>query len=188
MQTEGRLMHIAPITSSGLPPSEHNFCHFLAADPQMNGTEAYLKINPNVKRKSAKDQAAIFLKKPEVRAYITRLLEERQKRLEVDEDWVISRLREICDRCMQAVPVYGRNENMIGDDDDPERVPEPIYYKFDAGGATKALELMGRHMKMFSDKTESGGVSVKVNVNLGYDQEGNAKPVIEGEFQRVGTG
>jgi phage terminase small subunit len=179
-------MHIVPVTSSGLAASEHNFCHYLVADPQMNETEAYLKVNPNVKRKSACDCARRFLAKEEVRAYVAHLLEERSKRMEMDEDWVIGRLRDICDRCMQAVPVYGR-ELSTEEEEDNDRVPEPIYYKFDANGATKALELIGKHMKMFSDKTDSGGTSVMVNINLGYDVNGNAKPIIEGEFKRVGT-
>lgn len=179
-------MHLVQLTASGLPPSEHNFCHYLVADPQMNEREAYLKVNPNVKRKSAAMQARRFLAKPEVTAYITKLLEERQKRMEMDEDWVIGRLRDICDRCMQATPVYGR-DGSAQDDDDPERVPEPIYYKFDAGGATKALELIGKHMKMFSDKTDAGGVNVSIGINLGFDPDGNARPVIEGEFSRDGT-
>lgn len=179
-------MHIVQLTASGLPASEHNFCHYLVADPQMNEAEAYMKVAPGVKRKSATQQAGRFLAKPEVREYIGKLLEERQKRMEMDEDWVIGRLRDICDRCMQAVPVYGR-DGSAQDDDDPERVPEPIYYKFDAGGATKALELIGKHMKMFSDKTDAGGTSVSININLGRDDDGKPRPVIEGTFSRDGT-
>jgi hypothetical protein len=59
---------------------------------------------------------------------------------------------------------------------------EPSYYKFDAAGALKSLELMGRHMKMFSDKVDGSNLSVDVSINLGGD-----KPVIEGNYKRVAS-
>lgn len=173
-------------TISGLPFTEHNFCHFLVSDPQMNETEAYLKINPEIERKSACQQAGRYLAKPEVREYLGKLLEERQKRLQMDEDWVVGRLRDIHDRCMQAEPVY--SQIIMKDTETGEAIePEPIYYKFDAAGATKALELIGKHMKMFSDKTDAGTTNVQVNIRLGYDDKGKEKPAIEGSFKRVGT-
>jgi phage terminase small subunit len=154
------------------------------ADPQMNETAAYMKVAPNVKRKSAFMQAKRFLAKPAVITYLGRLLEERQARLEMDVDWVVSRLRDIHDRCMQSIPVYlpGQSELSTGGDGEPV---DPIFFKFDANGAIKALELIGKHMKMFSDKTDAGSTNVQVNINLGYDEEGRAK-LIEGEFKRVG--
>lgn len=180
-------MHIVIPTKSGLAPPEHNFCHFLVADPQMNETEAYLKVCPDILRSSAGVQAGRYLAKDEVRTYIGKLLEERQKRMEMDEDWVVGRLRDIHDRCMQAEPVFGSTIPK----EDPETgeliEPEPLYFKFDAAGATKALELIGKHMKMFSEKTDAGTTFVQVNINLGRDEDGNAKPIIEGEFKRVGT-
>ena len=177
------MAEIAVLTKSGLPPIKHNFCHYLVADPQMDGTEAYLKVNPDVKRKSASMQASRYLEDPEIRVYIGQLLEERQKRLEMDEDWVMSSLRDIHDRCMQAEPVY--NHQSVVRDEDGEDTGEriPIYAKFDANGALKALELIGKHLKMFSDKVDAGNMNVALNLNLGGDQ-----PAIEGKFTRDGKG
>lgn len=177
-------MHLIVPTKSGLPPAEHSFCHYLAADPQMNGTEAYLKVRPSVKRHTAEQMASKWVKRPEIREYLGLVLAERQKRMEMDEDWVISRLRDICDRCMQAEPVWEGNRYKR-DDETMEMVEqEPAYYKFDATGATKALELIGRHMRMFSDKVDVAQMNVSMKLNLG----GEDKPAIEGDFKRVGHG
>lgn len=168
---------IAIPTRSGLPAAQHSFCHYIVADPQMDAASAYLKVNPEIGNKSAANGSYRYMKMPEIRTYIGVLLERREKRMEMDEDWVIRSLREIYDRCMESEPVYGKN-GVLNDDGE---IAEPIYYKFDANGATKSLELIGKHMKMFSDKVDVANMNVTVMMQLG----GN-KPVIEGEFKRVG--
>jgi len=163
-------------TQSGLPPHEHSFCHHLICDPALDGTEAYLKVSPNVARKTANGMATKYLKKPKIREYIGELLKKRQKRMEMDEDWVMHGLRDIYDRCMEAEPVYGKNAQP----DELGVMPEPIYFKFDANGATKALELIGKHMRMFSDKVDVANMTVQVALSLGENKE-----PIEGEYKRV---
>ena len=63
----------------------------------------------------------------------------------VDSDWVVERLREVAERCMQAVPPPAPK---AGAD------PAPGVWKFDAGSAIRALNLLGKQMGMFSDKVE----------------------------------
>ena len=171
-------MNIVPKTND-LTPLERNFAHFLVADPKMCQTEAMLKVNPELTRKTANDRGKKLVKKQAIRAYIEKLLVERQNRLEMDEDWVIMRLRDIHDRCVQATPVWEGHRYKRNDETGEQEETEPSYYKFDATGALKALELIGRHMRMFSDKVDAGQLNVGVNINLGGE-----KPVIEGKFQR----
>jgi phage terminase small subunit len=180
-------MHIAVPTKSGLPPREHNFCHFLAADPIMDVGSAYLKVNPDMQKRNAKVAGTRFLQDPNVVDYLGVLLEERKKRLEMDEDWVVMQLRNVYDRCMQNEPVYGPGSAVLDDEGNETGETVPLYYKFDANGSTKALELIGKHMKMFSDKTSAGTANFAININLGASAEGEQKPVIEGEFKRVGA-
>jgi phage terminase small subunit len=179
-------MHLVVPTKSGLPAREHSFCHFLVADPSMDATAAMLKVKPELKHKAAYQAAGRILEKEEARVYIGSLLEERQKRLEMDEDWVVGRLRDVHDRCMQNEPVFGAGSQLMDAEGEPTGEVIPIYYKFDAAGAIKSLELIGKHMKMFSDKTASGSTTVSISINLGADTDGNEKPAIEGEFTRVG--
>lgn len=167
------------VRTSDLTASERNFAHFLVADPKMCHIEAYLKINPELSRKSAATKGKKLCKSPRVRQFIEKLLSERQQRLEMDEDWVIMRLRDIHDRCMQATPVWEGHRYERDDETGEMEEKDPSYYKFDAPGALKALELIGRHMRMFSDKVDAGQLTVGVQINLGDNKE-----PIEGKFQR----
>lgn len=175
-------MHIVTVTpESDLSPDRYNFCRFLVADPQMNHKEAYLKVSPGVTDKSATKMANKWLKEPPVMKYITELMLARQKRLEIDEDWVINRLRDIHDRCVQAEPVWEGQRYKRNDETGEMEEKEPTYYKFDATGALKALELMGKHMRMFSDKTDGAPMQLDIKIDLGSKKE-----PIEGQFKRVG--
>jgi len=180
-------MHIVVPTKSGLPPKEHNFCHFLAADPKMDPTDAYHKVCPEITKQSAHRAGLRMLLDNAVMEYLGLLLQERQKRLEMDEDWVMHQLRNVYDRCMQNEAVYGPGSAVLDDEGNETGETVPLYYKFDASGSIKALELIGKHMKMFSDKTGAGSTNVQVNINLGADPEGVSKGIIDGEFKRVGS-
>ena len=168
---------IAVPTKSGLPPAQHSFCHFLVADPKQDPTQAYLKVVPDAKKTTAQQQAWRYMKKPEVREYLQVLMEERQKRLEIDEDWVIMRLRDIHDWCTQADVVTTWK---TVDEETGETEQVPVYAKFDATGALKALELIGKHMKMFSDKVDGNALHMSMELNFSGDQQ----PAIEGTFTR----
>ena len=58
----------------------------------------------------------------------------------LDRSWVISRLMSVTERCMQAEPVLDKNSQPTGE------------YKFDSAGANRALELLGKTMRMFDAK------------------------------------
>lgn len=63
----------------------------------------------------------------------------------VDQEWVVLHLREVAERCMQAVPPPAPKAGAE---------PAPGVWKFDAGSAIRALNLLGKQMGMFSDKVE----------------------------------
>jgi len=61
----------------------------------------------------------------------------------VTREWVVARLREVAERCMQAAPAA------------PARGAagaEGPQYKFDAGAAIRALGLLGKHLGMFGSR------------------------------------
>ena len=66
---------------------------------------------------------------------ITERQKERQQRTEVSQDYVIENLKEIVERSMQRQ----------GDDE------------YDPRAAAKSLELLGRHLGMFTDKIDVKG-------------------------------
>lgn len=59
--------------------------------------------------------------------------------------WVIERLMTVVDRCMQAEPVLDRDGNETGE------------FKFDSGGANRALQLLGQELGMFTPREEKPG-------------------------------
>lgn len=97
--------------------------------------------------------------------YISRAIEEaksnRAERTELTADWVISRLKQVAERCMQPKPVKQfdfAERKMI------HRVDEgtgELLFTMDAAGANRALELLGKHQGLFSERMKVEG-EVKV--------------------------
>ena len=62
--------------------------------------------------------------------------------MEVDADWVVRRLVQNLQRAMQFVPVLDSEGNPIGE------------YRWSGSVANKALELLGKHLGMLTDRQE----------------------------------
>lgn len=101
------------------------------------------------------------LKKPEIASAIQSAMDSRSQRTEITADYVLAGIQEIAERCLQRVPVMdGRGEDRKQATDEEGR----HVWTFDAAGANKAFENLGKHLKLFTDKLEhSGGVTVNVN-------------------------
>jgi phage terminase small subunit len=104
-----------------------------------NATQA--AIRSGYSNKTAYSQGQRLLKNVEIKAAIDLELSKQAKRTGINADYVLNSLKEIADRCMQKVMVM-------------EMGLPTGEWKFDAGGATKALELLGKHLKLFTDKTD----------------------------------
>lgn len=85
------------------------------------------------------------LNKPEIKQAIDAAMSERQQRTSITADYVLHSLHEIAQRCMQKSPVMTKGEQAI--DEEGRHL-----WTFDARNAIRALELIGRHMGMFTDK------------------------------------
>ena len=78
-----------------------------------------------------------------VQARITELQSMAAEKAGLSKEWVIERLMQVAERCMQAEPVKDAKGNETGE------------YLFNASGANRALELLGKEHGMFVEKTES---------------------------------
>lgn len=87
----------------------------------------------SINRRKAGVAGSLMLRRPSVIQRVNQLCAERLARTQVTADWVLASLREIVLRCMQGVEVL-----------DQEGKPTGVW-KFDSKGATKALELLGKH-------------------------------------------
>lgn len=113
----------------------------------LNGTQAAIEAGytPGKDNASAAVRASKLLKDPRVRAYRDALLRESVDDMALTRENVLLRQLEIYQRCMSAVPV------MIWDSEQKEWV-ESGTWRFDAKGATKALENIAKLLGMEAPK------------------------------------
>lgn len=115
----------------------------------LNATAA--AIRAGYSEKSARKVGSNLLTLPHVQAAIEEALAERRERVEVTQDQVIVDLLEIKERCLQRSPVVDRRGDQIQDDEGRD------VWSFNAKDAIRALELLGKHLGMFTEKREISG-------------------------------
>lgn len=81
-----------------------------------------------------------------VREAIEKAQAKRARRVEVTQDYVLSNLVEVVERTMQRAPVLDRKGEQVTDEEGR------AVWTFDAKGANRALELLGKHLGIFTDK------------------------------------
>ena len=98
-------------------------------------------------------QAHQLLENTRVAAALAAKQAERAERTEETADGVLRDLRAVADRCMQGVEVCDSEGRKTGE------------WRFNASGANRALELIGKHLAMFIERKEvefPKGVPVQV--------------------------
>ena len=121
----------------------------------LNATQA--AIRAGYSEKSAARIGVELLNKTHIAQAVATAQAKRARRVEVTQDYVLSNLVEIVERTMQRAPVTNRKGEQIMDED------ARAVWTFDAKGANKALELLGKHLGIFTDKVQtevSGGLTI----------------------------
>ncbi len=111
-----------------------------------NGTKA--AIRAEYSEKSAAEQACRLLRNVKVQEIIKKNVQIRADAVDLSIEWVLERLRELVERCMQLKPVFAKV--------DGEWI-ETGEFKFDSTGANKALESIGKYFAMFTEKRKVEG-------------------------------
>lgn len=78
-----------------------------------------------------------ILTNPNVQKVLRRLRNERMSRTLITSDWVLTKIVQLIERCMQSQPVLDDDGNPTGE------------YKFDSAGAAKGLQMLMKHMGLF---------------------------------------
>lgn len=128
-------------------PKQELFCKEFIVD--INATQA--AIRSGYSEKTAKQIGSKLLTKHDLRTRIAELMDERSKRTLVDADFVVRTLIEVQARCLQKIPVMvfdPVDKVMVQKKDDEDR----DVWMFDSNGANRSLELLGRHLAMFTEK------------------------------------
>lgn len=135
----------------------------------LNATRAYKVAYPSVKKdETAAVNGSKLLRNTKVADYISRRMEERQKRTEVTQDMVVQELAAIAfAKATDYAEVSGgyvavRPTTELSD----RQISAIAGIKEGANGIEiklndkeKALELLGRHLGMFRDKVEVSGLN-----------------------------
>ena len=88
-------------------------------------------------------KACLLAKNDKVMIRLEALQNEFKERNMITAEYVLNSIKNVAERCMQAEPVMIRDgRDWIGSGE----------YKFDSSGANKALELLGKHLKLFTEK------------------------------------
>ena len=124
----------------------------------LNATAAYKRAGYIAQGNSAEVNACVLLSNPKVAVAVQDSMKKRSEELEIDARYVLSTIKETVERCRQVAPVLDRKGEqvyvMVGDGLDAKLAPA---FTFDSTAVLKGAELLGRHLKMFTDKTEHSG-------------------------------
>lgn len=119
-----------------LTPKMKKFCLEYLKD--LNATQA--AIRAGYSKHTAKSIGVENLTKPAIKEFLDKKQQQHEEQSDVTIEWIRDRLKEVAERCMQRVPVLDSEGNETGE------------YRFDSPGANRALELLGKHKAMFTDK------------------------------------
>lgn len=124
-----------------LTPKQETFCLEYLVD--LNATQA--AIRAGYSEKSAKRIAVQLLTKSHLTARIQSLRSERQKRVAVTSDYVLTTIIETIEQCKKPIPKFDREGNVIGES------------LIDAQAVLKGSELLGKHLAMWTERTRLEG-------------------------------
>lgn len=152
---------------SKLTPKQESFVREYLVD--LNGTAAAKRAGYKGTDTVLGKQAHELLKNPLVAIQVQEAMDERAKRTEITQDYVLTKIKETIERCSQAEQVMEFDHNT------KEMVPTGEW-KFEHNGVLKGCELLGRHLKLFTDKIEHTGQDGGPIVILTMPANGSERP------------
>lgn len=106
----------------------------------LNGTQAATRAGFSAK--TANEQASRMLANVHIRSAVQKAMDDRAKRTDITADYVLTTIRETIERCKQAEPAKDKAGKPTGE------------FQFDASNVLRGTELLGKHLKLWTDKVE----------------------------------
>lgn len=139
------------MNTKNLTPKQQRFVDEYLID--LNATQA--AIRAGYSRNSARQIGQENLSKPVVAAAISAAKRKRAEATKIDAEYVLKRLHQIVERCLQEVKpaLHSKTRQPMKDEDGN------ALYTFNAAGANQALALLGKHTDVaaFRDRLEVSG-------------------------------
>lgn len=127
---------------NSLTDKQQKFCNEYLLD--LNATQA--AIRAGYSENTASETGYENLRKPQIATCISELMEERNKRTQIDADWVLQAQKEVYDVAMGIKPTKVLVRDSICDGMTEHVVHE--HHKHDLSAANKALETIGKHVNV----------------------------------------
>lgn len=151
-----------------MTPKQNQFCREYLID--LNSTQA--AVRAGYSKRTATKIGSENLTKPDIQAKLLELITQRSERTDVDADRVLGRLVTIAN--FDPRRLFDEEGNMIQPHQLPEDVAKVVtgieYGKFGVrikiADRLKALELLGRHLGMFTDRIETKITEGRVTIYL----------------------
>lgn len=147
--------------ASALSPKRAAFCRAYAlgacqdksSDPRIRFNGARAALAAGYSPKAARDTACHLLGLDGIQIEVQRLVDGVAAKQDLNAEEVLRRLDTVYSRCMQAEPVI-------------EDGSEAGEYRFNAAGAIRACELIGRYLRMWQAE---GSINVNVTIDQARD-------------------
>ena len=143
----------------------------------LNATQA--AIRAGYSQNTARSIGQRLLAFVDIQAAIQQAQSNRSERVQITQEEVIRRLLENVDiasgKKATTITIPSKNENgeVIGND--------VAHFVYEPSAVNKALELLGKHLGMFTQKVEMSGSVVNQNINMTKDEFTEiAKQLLEG--------
>jgi len=149
-----------------LTPKQQRFVEEYLID--LNATQA--AIRAGYSEKTAQQMGSENLLKPVIAEAIAEAQNKRSERTEINQDYVLSNIQKVVERCMQITQV----DNCLVQTEEGDLAQA---FMFKEQGALKGLELLGKHLGMFKEKVEHTGANggpIDLNLKVVFENDGEA--------------
>ena len=160
-----------------LTAKQQRFCDEYLID--LNATQA--AIRAGYSEKTAAVIATENLRKPNIKEYIEKRMEEKEKSLIADQDEVMKYLSAVMRRQLKdsvVVTLQSKTEKWVVDEDTgklkkqtiTEETPAVVEIPAQLRDANKAAELLGKAYGIYTDRIEAD-VDMELNISIDYGDE-----------------